>query len=99
MVGGQPARLQPGHGSACPAQGVSAALLVDVLVSDWEVAGDMVIRFPAQEGKHPELATRFETGRAGHRAWVAEPWQDDAASRWPTPVRLQARSTAEAVVT
>ncbi len=49
-------------------------------VEDYEVAGDLVIRFLAQEERHAPFKAMNNIGRAYHRAWVAKVfalWLDD----------------------
>jgi AcrR family transcriptional regulator len=43
---------------------------LDVLVEDYEITGDAVIRMLALEEKVPTLAPLLATGREGHRRWV-----------------------------
>ena len=43
---------------------------VDLLVGDYEVTGDAVIRMLALEGRIPAVAEPLAIGRANHRDWV-----------------------------
>ncbi len=43
---------------------------IAVIVEDYDVAGDMVIRFLAQEDRIPAIRTITDFGRASHRGWV-----------------------------
>jgi AcrR family transcriptional regulator len=43
---------------------------LEVLVDDYEITGDAVIRMLALEEKVPTLAPLLAAGRAGHREWV-----------------------------
>jgi hypothetical protein len=42
------------------------------LITDYEAVGDMIVRFLAQEERHPALRPLLAKGRREHRAWVAE---------------------------
>ena len=44
--------------------------IVDVLVDDYEITGDAVIRLLALEEKVPSVGPRLAVGRKGHRDWV-----------------------------
>ena len=44
--------------------------IVDVLLDDYEVTGDSVIRLLALEEKVPALSSKLARGRKGHRDWV-----------------------------
>jgi AcrR family transcriptional regulator len=52
-----------------------ARAAVDVLVDDYEITGDAVIRMLAVEEKVPTLAPLLATGRDGHRRWVETMFQ------------------------
>ncbi|MBN8829060.1 MAG: TetR/AcrR family transcriptional regulator [Sphingomonadales bacterium] len=43
---------------------------IAALVADYETAGDMMMRFVAQEERFPALKTLTSMGRSEHRAWV-----------------------------
>jgi hypothetical protein len=43
---------------------------VELLVADYEVTGDALIRSLALEGRIPALHAVIELGRRAHRAWV-----------------------------
>ena len=45
---------------------------LEVLVDDYEITGDAVIRMLALEEKVPMLAPLLAHGRAGHRGWVED---------------------------
>jgi AcrR family transcriptional regulator len=51
---------------------VSARAALESLIAHYEAAGDMVIRFLAQEERHSALRPLLALGRLEHRAWVAE---------------------------
>jgi AcrR family transcriptional regulator len=53
---------------ATPPGDVGAA--VAVLYDDYESIGDRVIRYLADEMRHPALAPQVELGREAHRAWI-----------------------------
>lgn len=53
------------------ADGAGAEQCIRVLVQDYEVLGDLVIRLLAQEGRYPVLSVLLDVGRRGHRAWVS----------------------------
>lgn len=57
-------RLRP----ASPPGDVAAA--IRVLYDDYEDIGDQVIRYLADEPRHPALAPKVELGRQAHRTWV-----------------------------
>ena len=44
--------------------------IVEVLVDDYEITGDAVIRLLALEEKVPSVAPRLAVGRKSHREWV-----------------------------
>jgi AcrR family transcriptional regulator len=49
------------------------------LMQDYEVSGDMVIRWLAQEERFPALKPMLDYGRSEHRRWLGEiaaPWLD-----------------------
>ena len=48
---------------------------VEVLVEDYEVTGDAVVRFLALEEKVPSLTPVLAIGRQGHREWVETMFQ------------------------
>ena len=43
-----------------------------VIVADYEVVGDFIVRLLAQEDRHPVLSSLLNRGRDRHRAWIAE---------------------------
>jgi AcrR family transcriptional regulator len=45
---------------------------LEVLIDDYEITGDAVVRMLALEEKVPTLAPMLATGREGHRRWVEE---------------------------
>ncbi|HEY1124821.1 MAG TPA: TetR/AcrR family transcriptional regulator [Sphingobium sp.] len=45
---------------------------IAVVVEDYETAGDMVLRFLAQEDRVPAIRTVTDFGRSSHRGWVGE---------------------------
>jgi AcrR family transcriptional regulator len=52
---------------------------IDLLIADYEESGDLVMRFLAQEERHPALRELNDFGRAGHRQWLRAsfaPWLD-----------------------
>jgi AcrR family transcriptional regulator len=52
---------------------------VRVIVEDYELAGDLVVRALAQEDRHPAFKPVNDVGRASHYAWTAavfSPWLD-----------------------
>jgi AcrR family transcriptional regulator len=52
---------------------------VRVVVEDYEIMGDLVVRALAQEDRFPSLKAANNAGRSGHRAWVERcfsPWLD-----------------------
>jgi AcrR family transcriptional regulator len=51
---------------------VSARAALEGLIAHYESVGDMVVRFLAQEERHPALRPLLAQGRREHRAWVAE---------------------------
>lgn len=53
---------------ADPTDDIAAA--VAVLVAEYEINGDMVLRFLALEGRIPELDPVLAAGRSSHRRWV-----------------------------
>lgn len=60
-----------------PRGGVEQA--VRVLVLDYELTGDLVIRLLAQEPRHAALSRLLAVGRRSHRQWTAHvfaPWLD-----------------------
>lgn len=55
---------------------------VRVIVADYEVLGDLIIRALGQEDRFPALKLVNDRGRAFHRAWIAAafaPWLDALA--------------------
>ncbi len=54
---------------------------LDLLVSDYELTGDLVMRLLAQEDRSPALRSVTDRGRAGHRAWLAQAFGPQL-SRW-----------------
>src|SRR5688500_876164 len=74
---------------------IEAALAV--LASDYEAAGDLVMRLLAQEDRYPAVKAITDHGRSHHRAWVAEvfsPW----LAKLP-PLQAQVRLDALVVAT
>ncbi|GLS46919.1 TetR/AcrR family transcriptional regulator [Methylobacterium brachythecii] len=55
----------------------SPAAIARILVADYEIDGDTIVRLLAQEQQHPELTPILIEGRAGHRAWI-----NDGFSTW-----------------
>ena len=51
---------------------VSPRAAVEALIAHYEAVGDMVVRFLAQEERHPALRPLLAQGRNEHRAWVSE---------------------------
>ena len=51
---------------------VSGRAALEALIAHYEAVGDMVVRFLAQEERHPALRPLRALGRREHRAWVAE---------------------------
>ena len=51
---------------------VSGRAALEALIAHYEAAGDMVVRFLAQEERHSALRPLLAQGRREHRAWVAE---------------------------
>jgi len=51
---------------------VTGRTALEALIAHYEVSGDMVVRFLAQEERHPALRPLLAQGRREHRAWVAE---------------------------
>ena len=51
---------------------VSGRAALEALIAHYENSGDMVVRFLAQEERHPALGPLLALGRREHRAWVAE---------------------------
>lgn len=45
---------------------------VDVLVEDYEAVGHLVLRLLGQEERHAVLKPVVDTGRRGHREWLAK---------------------------
>lgn len=45
---------------------------IAALVADYETAGDMMMRFLAQETRFPALRRLTDVGRVQHRSWVRE---------------------------
>ncbi|MBT2185880.1 TetR/AcrR family transcriptional regulator [Sphingobium sp. H33] len=45
---------------------------ITALLSDYETAGDMMMRFLAQETRFPAVRRLTDVGRAQHRSWVRE---------------------------
>ena len=50
----------------------SGRAALKALMTHYEAAGDMVVRFLAQEERHAALRPLLAQGRREHRAWVAE---------------------------
>jgi AcrR family transcriptional regulator len=51
---------------------VSGRAALNTLIAHYEAAGDMVVRFLAQEERHAALRPLLAQGRREHRKWVAE---------------------------
>jgi AcrR family transcriptional regulator len=51
---------------------VSGRAALEALIAHYEAAGDMVVRFLAQEERHSALRPLLAQGRREHRAWIAE---------------------------
>jgi AcrR family transcriptional regulator len=54
------------------AANVSGRAALEALIAHYEVVGDMVVRFLAQEERHSALRPLLMQGRDEHRAWVAQ---------------------------
>lgn len=65
-----------------------AAEVVRVIVEDYEVVGDLVLRSLAQEERFEALKTVNDRGRAYHRAWLERAFEADLAGRSPAQRRL-----------
>ncbi|MEJ0019308.1 MAG: helix-turn-helix domain-containing protein [Acetobacteraceae bacterium] len=50
--------------------GAAPRAVAHVLVRDYEISGDIVIRILAQEQRNPALTTLLTVGRRYHRLWV-----------------------------
>lgn len=56
--------------------------IVDVIIDEYEYKGDLIVRFLAQEDRHPALRKVTDHGRGDHRKWVGEvfaPWLERLA--------------------
>ena len=53
-------------------QDVSLQAAIEALIAHYEAAGDMVVRFLAQEERHSALRPLLARGRREHRAWITE---------------------------
>jgi AcrR family transcriptional regulator len=51
---------------------LSGRTALKALIEHYEAAGDMIIRFLAQEERHAALRPLLAQGRREHRAWVAQ---------------------------
>ena len=51
---------------------VSLQAAIEALITDYEAVGDMIVRFLAQEERHPALRPLLAKGRREHRAWVTK---------------------------
>lgn len=49
----------------------SARQATRVVVADYEIVGDFIVRLLAEEERHPVLTPFLDSGRAAHRAWCA----------------------------
>ena len=56
---------------------------VRMIVADYELNGDAVIRMLALEERVPAVAGLLQAGRAGHRAWVQEAFADRLPAAGP----------------
>lgn len=54
-----------------PVRAGDVTFTIDALTNDYEVAADLILRLLAQEDMHPELKPFLDTGRRGHRDWLA----------------------------
>ncbi len=50
----------------------SIQAVLQVLITHYELVGDLVVRLLAQEQRHPALRPILDRGRREHRAWVAK---------------------------
>lgn len=57
------------------------AAAVKALYDDYDVIGDQVIRYLAEEPRRPALGVRVEAGRRAHRRWVAAAFAPQLAAR------------------
>lgn len=60
------------------ADDVSGRPAIEALIAHYEAVGDMVMRFLAQEQRHPALRPLLAQGRREHREWVARKFGSDA---------------------
>ena len=58
--------------------------IVDVIVNDYEVSAEMVLRVLAQEDRLPALKDLADYGRNQHRIWLTEVFAPQLAGRKPT---------------
>ncbi|MCW3475587.1 TetR/AcrR family transcriptional regulator [Limobrevibacterium gyesilva] len=58
------------------------------LVADYDLVGDIVVRMQAQEPGSGILKEMLDSGRASHRAWVADTFADGLAG-WPEADRAR----------
>jgi AcrR family transcriptional regulator len=65
-----------------------------VVAEDYDVIGDMVIRVLGQEDRHPALRRLTDLGRASHRGWIAQVF-DQWLAPLPGP---EARRALDALV-
>lgn len=54
---------------------------IELLMRDYEHAGDAIIRFLALESRIPSLADLLASGRTGHRAWLEHTFPAALAGR------------------
>ncbi len=59
--------------------GAPVAQIANILVADYDIQGDMIIRLLAQESQHRELTPMLNEGRAGHRAFLTETFETELA--------------------
>jgi AcrR family transcriptional regulator len=59
---------------------------IAVLVEDYEIVGNLVMRLLAQEARDPMLTRFLEVGRRAHRKWIAQVFAPALALR-PEPER------------
>lgn len=57
--------------------------IIAALINDYEAAGDMMMRFVAQEGRSPVLKAMTDLGRSQHRAWVRSCFEQHFAGLTP----------------
>ncbi len=69
-----------------PTRDVKAAL--DVLIAHYEVRGDVALGVLAEEDKDPRAKRMNDAGRAGHRSWVDQVFDNQLPSAGPERARL-----------